>query len=137
MSGWTSQMKVYVPAASAGTWYLTFELDTMSPLKTFAPPTSEMAMLCGAPSWLSKSIANAVPALTATAGVTNFRSLATTATVAPLGPPAGELGCAACADALDQAPSTAASASRPKVRVRRFMSVTPVVSVGPRRDLGA
>src|SRR4249919_1775894 len=85
-------------------------------------------MLCGAPSLLSKAMLNGLPAVTATAGVVNAMSLATTVAVPPagIGGPAGA-GAAGvptgAADAPEQAASTAASESRPKVRVRRFMSV--------------
>src|SRR6187397_607923 len=95
----------------------------MLPLKTFAPEAFEIEMLCGAPSWLSKTMSKAVSALTETAVGTNLMSLAVIVTASPLGLPAGAAGVGAPADAPEQAASTAASASRPKVRVRRFMSV--------------
>src|SRR3954451_22232747 len=106
----------------------------MSPLKTWAPEASEMSMLCGAPSRLSKAMVNGVPAVTATAEVVNAMSLATTMAVPPAGvcapPEAGAAGVpAGAAEAPEQAASTAASASRPKVRVRRFMSVGLLVSM--------
>ena len=44
-----------------------------------------MAMLCGAPSWLSKAIVKAVPAVTLTCGVANVMSLATIVTASPAG----------------------------------------------------
>src|SRR5690242_5372582 len=129
MLGWTSQMKVYVPAASAGTLYVTFAFVTMSPLNTLLPPASVIAMLCGAPSWLSKAIVTGAPALTVTSGVWKAMSLATTVTASPV-PPAGGwavppaggwLVVPGAPEAPEQAASTAASASRPRVRVRRFM----------------
>src|SRR6188472_1421791 len=92
-------------------------------------------MLCGAPSWLSKTRSNAAPALTGTAVWTNFRSLAAIVTASALGLPAGAAGVGASADAPEQAASTAASASRPRVRVRRFMSVGLLVSM--KTGLGA
>src|SRR3954470_24205200 len=100
----------------------------MSPLKTCAPDASEMWMLCGAPSRLSKAMVKGLPAVTATAGVVNAMSLATTVAVPPAGTgepaEAGAAGVpAGAAEAPEQAASTAASASRPRVRVRRFMSV--------------
>ena len=51
MFGCTSHRKVYwVPAVSAGTWYVAFSGPvTMLPLKTSAPPASRIAMLCGMP----------------------------------------------------------------------------------------
>src|SRR4029079_18977990 len=105
----------------------------MSPLKTFAPEAFEIEMLCGAPSWLSKTMSKAVSALTETAFGTNFTSLATIVTASPLGLLAGPAGGGASADAPEQAASAAASASRPKVRVRRFMSVGLLVSMGGAR----
>src|SRR6188472_2748297 len=110
----------------------------MSPLKTFAPEAFEIEMLWGAPSWLSKTMSKAVSALTETAVGTNLMSLAVIVTASPLGLPAGAAGVGASADALEQAASTAASASRPKVRVRRFMSVGLLVPLlwGTRRRPG-
>src|SRR4051794_37080343 len=95
----------------------------MSPLNTLAPDASEIAMLCGAPSWLSKVSVNGLPALAATRGVANWMFLATTVTPLPDGLPAGAGSpVAGAADAPEQAASTAARASGPRVRVRRFMS---------------
>src|SRR5205809_4143101 len=61
----------------------------MSPLNTLAPDSSEIAMLCGAPSWLSKVSVNGLPALAATREVANWMFLATTVTPLPGGLPAG------------------------------------------------
>src|SRR4051794_11945255 len=93
-----------------------------------------MSMLCGAPSRLSKAIVNGVPAVTPTTGVVNAMSLATTMAVPPAGvcapAEAGPAGVpAGAAEAPEQAASTAASASGPRVRVRRFMSVGLLVSM--------
>src|SRR5690348_9489373 len=94
----------------------------MSPVNTLAPEASEIAMLCGAPSSLSKAMVNGLPALALTAGVVNLRSLATTVTVGPDGPPAGTALPSAAADVPEQAASAAASTIGPRVEVKRFMS---------------
>src|SRR5215203_5282295 len=94
----------------------------MSPLNTLAPEASEIAMLCGAPSWLSKAMVNGLPALTVTAGVVNVRSLATTVTVSPDGLPAGTALALAAVDVPEQAASRATRTIKPRVRVRRFTS---------------
>src|SRR6476620_7679469 len=82
-------------------------------------------MLCGAPSWLSKAMVNGLPAGALTAGVVIFTDLATTETASPDGLPAGAAGVAGLAEAPEQAARVAASASRPRVRVRRFMAGSP------------
>src|SRR4051812_21491475 len=107
----------------------------MSPLKTCAPDASGMWMLWGAPSRLSKAMVKGLPAVTATAGVVNAMSLAMTVAVPPAGTgepaEAGAAGVpAGAAEAPEQAASTAASASRPGGRGRRFMSVGLLGSVG-------
>ena len=63
----------------------------------------------------------------------NLMSLATTAIASPAvaGLPAGAgVPAGGAAEAPEQAASTVASASRPRVRVRRFMSIGLQVSVG-------
>src|SRR5918999_4106067 len=83
MLGWTSHQNVYEPAASAGTAFVTFLDDTTSPLKSVAPAASLMAILCGAASWLSRTISVGVSALIVSDVGWNARSLATT-TISPL-----------------------------------------------------
>src|SRR6478752_6560860 len=78
-------------------------------------------MLCGAPSLLSKAMLNAMFCATMVAVPPAGTGLPAGAGAA--GVPVG------AADAPEQAASTAARASRPKVRVRRFMSIGLLVSM--------
>ncbi len=59
---------------------------------------------------------NGLPTLALTAGVVNFRSLATTVTVLPGGLPAGTALASRAADVPEQADSTAARTIGPRVR---------------------
>src|SRR6476646_3063998 len=68
---------------------------------------------------------NGLPALALTAGVVNFKSLATTVTVSPVELPPGTALPVAAADVPEHAASAAARTIVPKVRVRRFTSRTP------------
>src|SRR3954447_16074124 len=98
----------------------------MSPEKTLLPDGSVILMLWGALSWLSKATEKAEPAFTLTAVWTNLMSLAVMATVFPDALPAGTGAWLwSTAEAPEQAASTAARATMPRVRVRRFMSMTP------------
>src|SRR5687768_16266589 len=89
-----------------------------------------MAMLWGADSWLSRVIWNAAPAGAVIDAVENLRSLATTTIASPAGADAAGAD-AAGADAAglavvppdppEQAAATAARATRPRLRTRRFI----------------
>src|SRR5262245_28590252 len=83
MSGWMSHLKVYVPAARAGTAY-TIDLppSMMSPPKTLEPSGARIVMLCGAPSGLSNEIVSAVFAATSSSAVENLMSFAEMLTAA-------------------------------------------------------
>ena len=93
-------------------------LETISPLKTLAPVESEIAMLCGTPSWLSKTISNGASAGALTSVGENSRSFAVTTMAFGSTEPAGA---AVPAEDPEHAASTAARAPSPRMSVNRFM----------------
>ena len=85
-------------------------------------------MLCGAPSWLSRTIANGASAGAVTSVGENLRSFAVTTMAFGSTEPAGV---AVPAGDPEHAASTAARAPSPRMSVSRFMLMdTPVTVAG-------